>query len=182
MSQKDRRRHRSSPSAAVRLPTFLLLVLSLSARSAAAQGADRNRMTVGDSVRIELSDRRTVAAEFRTWRQDGILLDVHGFARPYPVPLEDMERLDAYLLRTPRESFRHGAMLGAAGGLFVGAAVGVILNRTGVISAEDSPPSAVVTDAMRWMGLGIVGGALAGGFWASNHPSSGWIRIELPIP
>ncbi len=143
-------------------------------------GADRNRMSAGDSVRIRLSGRRTVAAEFTRWTTNDIVLDVNGFSSPYSVAVEEMERLDAYLQRTPRESFRHGALLGAASGIFIGAALGVVLHHTGVIDDPRAPPAEIVTDAMTWMGIGLAGGALVGGLWAGSHPGFGWIRIELP--
>ena len=158
-----------------------LLFLLLAPWGVAGQGADLNRIHPGDSVRIKVADRMTVAARFHAWRPDRILLDVNGFAEPYPVELEDMERLDAYLERTSRESFRHGALLGAASGLFIGAAVGLVLHTTGVIDDPDGPASEIVTDATQWMGFGVVGGALFGGFWTSARPSFGWIRIELPV-
>lgn len=148
---------------------------------AAAQGADRNRMTEGDSVRIRLEGRMTVNAAFRGWQGDGIVLDVNGFAEPYPVALSDMQRLDAYMMRTRRESFRHGALLGAASGLFIGAGVGIVLHTTGVIAEEDGPPPEIVTDALTWMGLGLVGGTLFGGFYAGTHPGLGWIEVQLPV-
>lgn len=157
----------------------LVLTLSFS-QGLRAQGADLNRIEPGDSVRIQVSERQRVAAEFHAWGRDRILLDVHGFVEPYPVAVEDMEQMDAYLLRTSRESFRHGALLGAAGGLFIGAAVGLVLHTTGVIDDPDEPAAEIVTDTMQWMGLGLVGGALFGGFWSSAHPGFGWIRIELP--
>lgn len=160
------------------LATF---VLSLSlVQGLRAQGVDLNRIEPGDSVRLEVSERQTVAAEFHAWAPDRILLDVNGFVDPYPVAVEDLEKMDAYLLRNPRESFRHGAVLGAAAGLFIGAALGLVLHETGVIDDPDEPAAEIVTDTMQWMGLGLVGGALFGGFWSSAHPGFGWLRIELP--
>lgn len=138
-------------------------------------------MTPGDSVRVRLEGRVTVAAEFHRWQSDGILLDVSGFAEPYPIALSDMQRLHAYMRRTRRESFRHGAVLGAAAGLFIGAGVGLILHTTGVIAEEDGPPSEIVTDTLSWLGLGLVGGTLVGGFYAGSHPGLGWIEVQLPI-
>ncbi|MDX1494260.1 MAG: hypothetical protein R3253_09385 [Longimicrobiales bacterium] len=160
----------------------LILLLALAASSElSAQGADRNRMTAGDSVRVRLTGRMTVAAEFNRWEDDGILLDVDGFADPYSVDLTNMERLDVYMVRTPRESFRHGAILGASAGLFIGAAVGLVLHQTGVIDDEDAPPAELVTDGLTFAGLGLVGGALVGGFYAGTHPRRGWIRVQLPV-
>lgn len=146
-----------------------------------AQGADLRRLEPGDSVRIQVSERQTVAAEFHAWGTDRILLDVNGFVDPYPVAVEDMERMDAYLLRTSRESFRHGALMGAAGGLFVGAAIGVVLHQAGFIDDPDEPAAELVTDALQWMGFGVVGGALLGGFWGGAHPGFGWIKMAVPI-
>ena len=179
------RRRALSGSAAGRpiclVPGTALLLLAVVCHGVQGQGADLNRIHPGDSVRIRVSGRMTVAAEFHGWEPDRMLLDVNGFADPYPVPLENMERLDAYLERTSQESFRHGAILGAAGGLFIGAALGLVLHTTGVIDDPDAPPSEIVTDSLQWMGFGIVGGTFFGGFWTSAHPSFGWIRIELPV-
>lgn len=158
------------------------LALSLSSlQGLRAQGADLNRLERGDSVRIQVSDRQTVAAEFHAWGTDRILLDVNGFVDPYPVAVEDMEQMDAYLLRTSRESFRHGALMGAAGGLFVGAALGVVLHQAGFIDDPDEPAAELITDALQWMGLGVVGGTLLGGFWGGAHPGFGWIKMAVPI-
>ncbi len=148
---------------------------------AAAQGADRNRMTVGDSVRVRLTGRMTVSAVFNQWQSDGILLDVDGFVDPYQVDLENLERLDVYMARTPRESFRHGALLGGTAGIFIGAVAGFLLHAGGVIDDEGAPPAEVVTDALTFAGIGLVGGVLVGGFYASSHPGSGWIRVQLPV-
>lgn len=167
--------------AAVPLALALLtLLIPASPSGLAAQGADRNRMTSGDSVRVRLSGRMTVAAEFTRWEADGILLDVDGFADPYSVDLANMERLDVFMVRTPSESFRHGALLGASAGLFIGVAVGLLLHQAGIIDEEGGPPAEVVTDGLTFAGLGIVGGALVGGLYAGTHPGRGWIRVELP--
>lgn len=147
---------------------------------AVAQGADRNRMAVGDSVRARLSGRMTVSAVFSQWQTGGILLEVDGFADPYPVDLENLERLDVYMPRTPHESFRNGALLGASAGLFIGAVAGLLLHQAGVIDDENAPPAELLTDALSFAGIGLAGGLLVGGFYGSSHPSSGWIRIQLP--
>lgn len=144
------------------------------------QGADRNRMSEGDSVRVRLSGRMTVSAVFNRWQTDGILLDVDGFVDPYQVELTNLERLDVYMARTPSESFRHGALLGGSAGIFIGAVAGLVLHAGGVIASEDAPPAEVVTDALSFAGIGLVSGVLVGGFYASSHPGSGWIRIQIP--
>lgn len=151
-----------------------------SPRPVSGQGADRNRMVNGDSVRVQLMGRVTVAAEFNRWEGDGILLDVDGFEHPYPVDIANMESLDVYMVRTPRESFRHGALLGASAGLFIGAAAGLLLHQAGIIDDEEAPPAEILTDALTFAGLGLVGGTLVGGFYGSAHPGRGWIRVQLP--
>lgn len=150
------------------------------AAEVSAQGADRNRMTEGDSVRVRLTGRMTVSAVFSEWQTNGILLAVDGFVDPYQVELENLERLDVFMARTPSESFRHGALLGGTAGIFIGAVAGVILHAGGVIADESGPPSEVVTDALSFAGIGLVGGVLVGGFYASSHPGSGWIRVQVP--
>jgi len=170
------RRRRSSSTLALLVLAFLGVTSGV-----AAQGADRNRMASGDSVRIRLTGRMMVAAEFREWDVNGIVLDMDGLIEPYPVAVSDMERLDAFMRRTNRESFRHGAVLGAASGIFIGAAVGLLLHKTGVISDPDDPPAEIFTDTLRWVGLGLIGGAVAGGFYFGSHPGHGWIRIALPV-
>lgn len=137
-------------------------------------------MTVGDSVRVRLTGRMVVSAVFSQWQAGGILLDVDGFVDPYRVDLENLERLDVYMERTPHESFRYGALMGGSAGLFIGAISGVLLHAGGVIDDESAPPSEVVTDALSFAGLGLVGGVLVGGFYASSRPGRGWIRIQLP--
>lgn len=158
----------------------LVVALAVGVSALEGQGADRNRMTTGDSVRVEMSGRMSVAASFNRWRPDAILLDVDGFAQPYRIELSEMERLDVYMRRTRRESFRHGALLGAAGGIFIGAVMGLALHKAGVIDDADAPPAEIVTDAIQWSGIGLVGGALVGGFYAGSHPGLGWIRVQLP--
>lgn len=157
------------------------LVLTLAfAAEAAGQGADRNRMMEGDSVRARLTGRMTVSAVFTRWEDDGILLEVDGFSDPYEVNLANLERLDVYMARTSRESFRHGALLGGTSGIFIGAVAGLLLHRAGVIDDERAPPAEVMTDALSFAGIGLVAGVLVGGFYAGSHPGSGWIRIQLP--
>ncbi|MBT8488616.1 MAG: hypothetical protein KJO65_07345 [Gemmatimonadetes bacterium] len=157
-----------------------MAVLAWPTAEVAAQGADRNRMAVGDSVRVRLSGRMTVSAVFSQWRAGGILLDVAGFVDPYQVDLENLERLDVYMARTPSESFRHGALLGGTAGIFIGAVTGLLLHAGGVIDDPTAPPAEIVTDAITFAGIGLVSGVLVGGFYASSHPGSGWIRVQVP--
>lgn len=160
---------------------LLVAVLVLPGRAAQAQpGADRTRVSAGDSLRIRLSGRMTVEAAFDSWGPSSVLLDLPGVDRPWPIRLEDLERLDAYLIRTPSESFRHGASIGAAAGLFIGAGLGLLLHSSGVASDADDPPETIITRALQGAGLGILGGVFVGGAYARSHPSFGWIRIELP--
>lgn len=176
---------RSRPTRAAWPPPTLtgLLVVALMLPASATQaqpGADRMRVSPGDSLRIRLSGRMTVQAAFDSWGPHAVLLDLPGVGPPWPIPFEELERLDAYLIRTPSESFRHGAAMGAAAGLFIGAGLGLLLHATGVASDSDDPPETIITRALQGAGLGIVGGVVVGGAYARSHPTSGWIRIELP--
>lgn len=162
----------------------VILVLSLGMWAAgvaplAGQFSDASRVEPGDSVRVRLLSALPVDASFLEWRGDAMIFEVQGLGSDWPVSVSDMSSLSVYTDRSPREGFRHGAVLGAVGGLFFGAAIGLALNWTGVID-DPEVPSKLMTDGMRWAGLGLVAGAMSYGFYRGGHPGRGWVQIALP--
>jgi len=149
--------------------------------AAAAQGSDTNRVAEGDTVRLMMSGGSLpVTASFLGWDGETMLLDVEGLEGSWAVSVFDMHRLEVLTERTNREGFRHGAVLGGAAGLFLGAAIGVVLNASGVTHDPNEPPSQIVTQAMRGGVVGIAVGALAGGVWRGRRPGRGWVNLGLP--
>ena len=145
-----------------------------------AQRSDTNRVNPGDSVRVRMDAGSRVDAAFRRWDGDSMVLRVAGLEAPWTVSVFDMYGLEVYTDRTRREGFRHGAVLGAAGGLFIGAVVGVALNAAGVTDDPNGPSDQLVTHAIRGAVIGIAGGALAYGVYRGRHPGRGWIGLQLP--
>jgi hypothetical protein len=145
-----------------------------------AQGSGLDRVEVGDSVRIRMEGTVLVPASLNSWRGNVMVLNVSGLQTTWPVSVSDLISLEVYTLRTHQESFRQGAILGAVSGLFVGAAIGVILNTTGVIKDPDAPPAQIMTQAIAGAGLGFAGGAVLGGIYYGRRSGMGWVGITLP--
>jgi hypothetical protein len=164
------------------LTVCLLTVIAcvVGGAGAAAQGSGLDRVEVGDSVRIRMEGTVLVPASLNSWRGDVMVLNVSGLRTTWPVSVSDMISLELYTLRTRQESFRQGAILGAVTGLFVGAAIGVLLNTTGLIKDPDAPPAQIMTQTLAGAGLGFAGGALLGGVYYGRRPGMGWISITLP--
>lgn len=133
----------------------------------------------GDSVRLRMRGSMRVHASMLGFRGDTLLLRVQGLAGPWPVSQIDLVTLEQHADRNSREGFRHGATLGLATGLFVGAISGVVVSfatKNGVGEAGYE----LANRTFRWGGLGAVLGALGGGFLGGAHPGTGWVGLALP--
>ena len=148
-------------------------------RKAAAQ-SDVNRVEIGDSVWVSVRGYVPVAATFASWQGENMMLNVDGLSGQWPVSIFDMIGLRLYTMRTRQESFRDGAMLGGATGLFAGAALGLLLHSVGAIGDPEAPPAQLMTHTLAGAGLGFVGGLFAGGFYYGRNPGLGWVSITLP--
>lgn len=157
-----------------------LLSSCLYVADASGQASGLERVQEGDSVRLHFDGALPIDAAFQQWQSEQMLLRVEGLDEVWPVSVEDLSSLQVYALRTPRESFRHGAVLGAVSGIFVGAAVGLLLHTSGVIDDPDAPPAQLMTNTLTGAGVGAATGLLAGGLYYGRHPGYGWISITLP--
>lgn len=147
----------------------------------AAQTADISRVLEGDSVRVKFPGSLWVGGSLTAWRADVMLIDTRGVTGSWPVPVPDLVGMQVRTLRTPREGFRHWAMLGAMTGVFVGAATGAVLYATGVIDQPGGTAAEIVTDTLKWTGLGLVFGTFAGGIYGAARPGFGWVEVQLPV-
>ena len=172
-------------AARVRVGTLALLGVLL-AGATEASGQERRQtlelLEDGDSVRLRLPGALKVDASMRDLRDDTLVLIVPGLATDWSLSAFDLESLERWVDRSPSEGFRHGAALGLAIGLFVGAAAGGVLHATPILGGPDDPPSRVVEAAIAWGAFGGGVGALTGGFLGGARPGQGWISIELPVP
>lgn len=142
--------------------------------------ADIMRVQVGDSLRVRLPGSLPIQAAFRAWDGQYMMLDIGGLDDEWPVSVFDMAGLELYTMRTPQESFRHGAILGAVSGIFIGAAIGLALHSIGVTDDPDAPPAQLMTNTLRGAGLGFALGAVGGGLYFGRNPGEGWVSIRLP--
>jgi hypothetical protein len=173
----------SSPNPLVRVAILVTLAIAGGSGSpalAGAQSSDTNRVSVGDSVRIRMEGGMIVEAAFEGWAGESMVFDVPGLSDSWSVSVYDMRALEVYTDRTRREGFRHGALLGAAAGLFLGAAIGVALHSSGATDDPDGPADQIVTHGLRGAGIGLVLGALGFGVYRGRNPGSGWIGLQLP--
>lgn len=146
-----------------------------------AQGGDLSMLSPGDSVRVRLRGGIPVPASFGAWNEDVMLLTVQGLGQDWPVSIYDMESLDIYRARTPQEGFRQGVLIGAVAGVFVGAAVGLVLHSTGVSFDPDLPSDQqILATSLRWAGIVAAAGGVVGGFVGGSHPGIGWVHVDLP--
>ena len=145
-----------------------------------AQPSDASRIMVGDSVRLRYPGAMRVRGSFQGWQGDQMVLGMAGLQEPWRVSIFDLASLGVYTERTPREGLRYHAILGAVGGIFVGAAVSLGLRATGVIGGEGTTAEEVIATTFKWASLGLVGGTVVGGAYGGSHPGAGWVRIELP--
>ncbi len=155
-------------------------MVALAPIPAHAQRSDTNRVHPGDSVRVRMQGSFEVDASFERWEGDEMVLGVEGLDDPWTVSVYEMDRLQVYTDRTRREGFRHGAVLGAAAGIFIGAIAGIGLNAAGVTDDPDGPSDQLVTQAIAGAVVGMAGGALVYGVHRGRNPGRGWIGIVLP--
>lgn len=161
----------------------LLACLFGAAPDASAQERRQSleRLEDGDSVRLRLPGALKMDASMRDLRADTLVLVVAGLSTDWSLSAYDLVTLEHWVDRSPSEGFRHGAALGLAIGLFVGAAAGGVLHATSVLGGADDPPSRVVEAAIQWGAFGGGIGALGGGFLGGARPGRGWISIDLPV-
>lgn len=152
----------------------------VSVHSIDAQMGDASRIERGDSLRVQLPGALWLDAQFRSWNADIMLLGVQGVAGDWPVSILDLDGLQIYGQRSPREGFRYWGLIGAASGVFVGAATGLLLHTIGVSGDAEGPTSQIISTSLRWAGLGAIAGAIAGGVYGGSHPGIGWIGVRLP--
>ena len=160
--------------------TVLAAILVLGVTCPVHAQSDLSRVELGDSVRVQLPRARAVEASLQGWDQGVMLLRVQGLESQWGVPVRDLAALSVYTARSPREGLRHYSILGAVSGLFLGAAVGLALHTMGVIDDPTKPPAQIITNALKWSGLGVVGGVVAGGVLGGQNPGVGWVGISLP--
>jgi hypothetical protein len=157
----------------------LLLATVTAPRAVRAQEHLIGDLVEGDSVRLRMRGSMRVHASMLGFRGDTLLLRVQGLAGSWPVSQIDLVSLEQHADRNSREGFRHGATLGLATGLFLGAISGVVVSfamkdGVGVAGYE------LTNRTFRWGGLGAVFGALGGGFLGGAHPGTGWVGLALP--
>ncbi len=156
-------------------------VLGVQADNAEGQLSGLDRIQTGDSVRVHPRRGLTVDASFDRWDTGDMVLRVEGLDGRWFVDVADLDELEIYAQRTERESFRHGAVIGAAAGLFAGAVAGLILHTVGITDDPDAPPSQIMSNTLTGAGIGVASGVIFGGFYAARHPGWGWISIALPV-
>lgn len=139
------------------------------------------RVQPGDSLRVHLEGNLPITAAFQSWDGEYMMLGIEGIDDAWPVSVFEMNALELYTMRTSRESFRHGAVLGAVSGIFIGAAVGLALHSIGVTDDPDAPPAQLMTNTLRGAGLGFALGAIGGGLYFGRNPGWGWVSITLPM-
>ena len=166
--------------ASVMLSGLLLTVLTAVGTPADAQSADASRIANGDSLRLKLPGHLWIDAHFESWRADVMILGVQGITGDWPVSIFELSGLQLYTDRSPRQGLRHWAMLGAVGGLFAGAGVGLLIDTSGAGAGMSGPSTEIIATTVRWATIGMAVGAVAGGVYGGARPGVGWIGIELP--
>ena len=147
-----------------------------------AQSDDTSRISEGDTVRLRVDGGLRVQAAFRAWDGPSMVLDVDGLSDPWTVSVYDVYTLDVFTERTSPEGFRHGAVLGGVTGMFVGAALGAVLNLSGVTHDPKAASDQVVSQSIRGGIIGAALGAFSFGIYRGKNPGRGWIGLELPEP
>lgn len=164
---------RGSSIRAARTLTLSAVVLAVSVPAAA-------QVTAGDSVRLRVTGALRVEAMATGMRGDTLLLSLAGLAAPWEVPISNLESLEAYIDRSPRDGLRYGVAIGAGAGLFAGALSGVALYATGVGRTGGDEPTDMISSVLSWSGVGIVAGAITGAVVGGARPGRGWVVIPLP--
>lgn len=162
------------------LPGVFLVVLAVTGARVDAQSADASKIANGDSLRLKLPGQLWVDAHFESWSADVMLLGVQGITGDWPVSIFDLTGLQLYTDRSPRQGLRHWAMLGAVGGMFAGAGVGLLIDTSGAGAGMSGVSAEIISTTVRWATIGMVVGAVAGGVYGGARPGMGWIGIELP--
>ena len=166
------------------LPRGLLvggLSLMLAGPSSAQMSAPRpGDMVAGDSVRVRATGTQRVEATVIGWQGSTLLLSVPGLEQAWSLPIHQIQAMDRYQARSPRDGFRNGVVMGMVTGVFLGAAVGLALYTSGVTKDEDGPPAEqLISSVLRYSGLFTVGGGLTWGFLKAKNPGRGWVGVSF---
>ncbi len=138
------------------------------------------QVEAGDSLRFKVVGRYQVDGSLMAWRADTMMVRLEGFDEAWPIAYGDLESLKVFRLRTPREGFHRGMLIGATAGLFIGVAIGLGLHAAGVIDDPDAPPAEkLIANGLAFMGYGIASGFFVGGFIGGSHPGIGWVDIRI---
>jgi hypothetical protein len=166
---------------AYRMAALLAIALGTSVpASAQAPIPPAGGVLRGDSVRIQILRSDPVDASVVGWRADTLVMRVQGQDELWHLAAREIGVLQRYQAIPPQDAFRSGLMLGAATGVFAGAAVGILLYASGVTKDEDGPPAEqLVHSALKFSGLFTVGGALVGGIVGGRNPGWGWVGVKL---
>lgn len=158
----------------------LLIAGTALATPAAAQYNDVGALQPGDSVRLRLPGALRLNAQMSALRADTLMLVVEGLNDLWPVSSFDLVTLERFAQRDSRQGFRHGALMGMAAGVFVGAGIGLGLHASGVGRDTGEVTIDGMNTVLRWTGLGFALGAIGGGFLGGAKPGRGWVPVALP--
>lgn len=156
------------------------LLFALVSLALVAPANARAQVSVGDSVRVRLNGALRVEAMTTGLRGDTLLLSLSGVTTTWPVSMSDLESLEAFIDRSPRDGLRYGAMIGAGAGLFAGALGGIGLYAIGLSGAEVDRATGLMSAVLTWSGIGVVAGAVVGAVLGGQRPGRGWVAIPLP--
>jgi len=140
----------------------------------------RAQVHAGDSVRVRLTGALRVEGMTTALRGDTLLLATAGLTTLWPVPLTDLESLEAYVDRSPRDGLRYGVALGAGAGLFAGALGGLGFYATGIGRDGEGGSADLMSVVLSWTGMGFVAGAIVGAAVGGARPGRGWVAVPLP--
>ena len=155
-------------------------VLALVGLATLVPAGARAQVTAGDSVRLRVTGALRVEAMTTGLRGDTLLLTLTGVSTTWPVSLSDLESLEAFVDRSPRDGLRYGVAIGAGAGLFAGAIGGLALQATGLTDNGGDEATGLVSSVLEWSGLGVVAGAVVGAVLGGQRPGRGWVAIPLP--
>lgn len=180
--EPDRPIARPQPGSARHLVVVLLLVAAMGSGDVhvRAQGADASRIVTGDSIRLKLPGAFWLDAHFESWSADVMILEIAGISEDWPVSIFDLDGLQVYTQRSPRDGLRHWSLIGAVTGIFAGAATGLVLHATGAVGEPGAPPGQIISTALAWTGIGIVVGTIGGAAYGASRPGVGWVQVQLP--
>ena len=95
----------------------------------------------GDSVRLRMPSALSVEGLAESVRGEMLLVRTEGVEDIWQVSMFDMAQLDVRRRRTSQEAFRRGFGYGLVAGLFVWAAIGLVVHATGLVGGPDDPPA-----------------------------------------